>query len=421
MKEITESTSIREIDNFFLFDGDTELKILLKKTHEYQPIELVTIIHFLLTHIRDKKNLVLHTNISDEDANLIQTRFFDYYIIVCCLLFNKELKIVNARGHVIYTNDLFEKLINKLRSQEELYARDLNSRHIQEVKKRFFSSTDKSKNEEGLSFLVTCFDHLENSGLAKSNYLYHSNRTNGPRDISVWFERLFRFNDINISLSEIFYDLSTVISELVQNTHDWARTTFDNENFIKPNLRACSVNIFLEDKLSFDSSSYDHIHEYIKQVSNSEKAKLHSPNKQIQFEFTDQKRGICEISILDTGPGMASRWLKRAYSGIEKKEEVNAVISCFHKYFTSDASSKHQLRGRGLINVIGIIGRSGLIRVRTGHSLVQRNFLAKEVRNQELIEGKISFEIIEEGLSFVDGTTISILYPFVYTPNIAAE
>ena len=420
MKEINEHTPIRTIDNLFLFDEDKEIKLSLKKTHEYQPVELITITHFLLTHLQTRNNLTLHTNLSDEDANQIQKHFYDYYILVCCVLFKRNLVIKNLKGRILYTGDFYEKFISKLKSQEELYARDLSSNHIKEIKSRIFSPSNKSKNEEGLSFLIPCFDHLESSGLARSNYFYNSIKSKGPRDIAVWFERLFTFNDLKISLPHIFYDLSIVINELMQNTHDWARTTYDNENYISPNIRACSVNVFLENRLATDNS-YDHIHEYLKFIYESKKEDIYSPERQIKLEFTNEKVGICEISILDTGPGMARRWLQKDYNEIEKDEERLAVVECFNKYFTSDNTSRTQLRGRGLSNVIGIIGFSGLIRVRTGHTLLLRNFFRDKVKHQELQKGSIDFKLAEEGLPLISGTTISILYPFVYTSNVADE
>jgi hypothetical protein len=420
MKEITENTPIRTIDSMFLFDDDKELKISLKKTHEYQPIELITITHFLLTHLQTKDDLTLHINLSTEDTNNIQKNFFDYYIIVCCILYKKNLMIKNLKGQIIYTDDLYQILISKLKSQEELYARDLASNHIKELKSRFFSPKNKSKNEEGLSFLIPCFDHLQDYGLDRSNYFYNSIKPKGPRDIAVWFERLFTFNDLNISLPHIFYDLSIVINELIQNTHDWARTSFDNEEFISPNIRACSVNVFLENRLSIDNS-YDHIHEYLKLIRESKKEDIYSPDRQIKLEFTNEKVGICEISIIDTGPGMARRWLQKDYNEIDKNNEHLTVIECFNKYFTSDNTSRTQLRGRGLSNVIGIIGYSGLIRVRTGHTLLVRNFFREKVQKQELENGRINFKLAESGLPLVGGTTISILYPFVYTSNVAIE
>ena len=420
MKEINEKTEIRAIDNLFIDHDDRQIKLSLKKTHEYQPIELITITHFLLSQLQGKNNFILHTNLSDEDLNQIQKHFYDYYILVCCLLFKKNLVIRNAKGQTLYTDDLYNLFISKLKSQEELYARELTSNHVKEVRQRFFSSSNKTKNEEGLSFLIPCFDHLESSGLSRSNYFYNSIKSKGPRDIAVWFERLFTFNDLTISLPHIFYDLSIVINELIQNTHDWARTTFNDEHYISPNIRACTVNIFLENRLATDSS-YDHIHEYLKLIHESKKEEIYSPERQTKFEFTNEKVGICEISILDTGPGMARRWLQKDYNDIEKSKEHLAVIECFHKYFTSDNSSRTQLRGRGLSNVIGIIGFSGLIRVRTGHTLLLRNFFRDKVQQSELQRGGIDFNLAEGGLPLVSGTTISILYPFVYTSNVEGE
>lgn len=418
MKKIGENVTTREIENLFLDNEDKNLGLFLKKSHEYEPIELVTIIHFLLSHLQTRGSLELHTNIATEDADVIQRQFYDYYILVCCILFNRNVTVRNRNGHILYTEDLYSKFISKLKSQDELYVRELTSNHIRDLKQRFFSKSDRVKNDEGLTFLIPCFDHLNDVGLEKSAYFHNPIRPKGPRDISVWFERLFQFNNLVISLPQFFYDLSIVINELVQNTHDWARTTYDDREYIKPNIRACAVNIFLEHKLSFKNSSYDHIHEYIKQISEADKKDIYSPDRQIKFDFTNEKVGICEISIFDTGPGMSSRWLHKDISQISNEDEVASVIQCFHKYFTSDSTSRMQLRGRGLSNVIGIIGFNGLLRVRTGRVLIQRNFFKEKINNEELSKGTITFDLEQNDLPLIKGTTISVLYPFVYTNTV---
>jgi len=414
MKEINQQTTIRGIDNLFITTDDDTLKISLKKSHEYQPIELITIIHFLLTHLQSKSKFELLTNIKTEELELVQKQFYDYYILVCCLLFKRNLTIRNSENNFLYTEDLYKKIIEKLKSQDELYARELNSNHIKELKTRFFSKSNKLKNSEGLSFVIPCFDHLADISLDRSNYFHNSLRPKGPKDIAVWFERLFSFNDIKISLPHMFYDLSIVINELMQNTFDWARTTYDDEDFIKPNIRACAVNIFLQDKIKLKDSSYDYIQDYLKQIFTTEKSKIRSTNGEIELDLENEKIAICEISILDTGPGMARRWLKRDYNNISFEDEGIAVIECFHKYFTSDRSSRSQLRGRGLSNVINIIGRSGFIRVRTGHVLIQRNFFKNNIQQEELQNSNLVFDHTNNNLPKINGTTISILYPFIY-------
>jgi len=421
LKGINRESTIRDIDNLFLTDDNTKIELFLKKAHDYKPVEQTTILQFLLTHLQGEKQIEIYSNITLSDYSIIQKNIIDYYLLVCCILFRKNIALKNQGGDQIYTEDWFSIFVNRLKSQQELYLRELNSNHAKDLKNRIFSSRNKTKNEEGLSFMVPCFDHLQEHGLDKSSYFYNSIKAKSPLDISVWFERLFSFNDLKLSLPSIFYDLSVVINELMQNTHDWARSTYDGLNEISPSVRACSVNIFLESKLSHENSAYDYIQEYIKQIYTSKREDIFSPKRQIKFDFANEKVCICEISVLDTGPGMASRWLRKDYKDISNKEELAAIIECFHKYFTSDNSSRTRLRGRGLLNVISIIGYSGLIRVRTGRCLIQRNFFKEKIESAELQKGEIDFKIVDNNLPLVSGTSISILYPFVYTSNVTQE
>lgn len=416
-KTLTNSISVREIDNLFINLDDTNLKVELRRTHDYNPIEFVTTLHFLLTQINNRKDLDLITNIPESSFENLSKSIYDNYILVCCILYDPNLKLRGLSGNSILTLDIFHDFISKLKTQEDLFISEPTNKVAKNLKSRFFSPANKSKNDEGFSFLIPVFDHLESEGLHSSAYLQNRIRSKGPRDIEVWFERLFRFNDVEISQTQIYYDLSIVINELMQNTNDWARTTFDDESYIRPNLRACSINIFLKNKLNHENSSYDHIHFYIKEILEAKLEDLHLPNRQTKFDFTNEKVGICEISILDTGPGMARRWLKKDYKDISHEDEVKAVIECFHKYFTSDNSSRTRLRGRGLTNVIEIIGLTGLIRVRTGRSMLLRNCFHNKVQQGELTNGKIEFDIRDSNMPYINGTSISVLYPFVYTTN----
>jgi hypothetical protein len=204
----------------------------------------------------------------------------------------------------------------------------------------------------------------------------------------------------------------------MQNTSDWAKTSYDGENEILPNLRASLINIFLDEGLVKTDSGEDQVRFYLKNIYAAGLAKIKIPSKQIKL-FGDEvseneKIGVCEISVLDTGPGMARRWLNKDYKEFNRDEELLAVKSCFLKHLTSDVSGKRQLRGQGLCNVISVIGEIGLIRVRSGRVLLIRDFNERNLDRKEIESGDLEFSIEENNMHLVEGTTVSILYPFLY-------
>ena len=85
---------------------------------------------------------------------------------------------------------------------------------------------------------------------------------------------------------------------------------------------------------------------------------------------------------------------------------------------TSDDSSESDFRGKGLTRILKIIGKTGLIRVRTGRTSIIRNFVeppldvTREIKNKE-----ISFSPWDDsrnGYEIAEGTLITIIYPFTY-------
>ena len=186
----------------------------------------------------------------------------------------------------------------------------------------------------------------------------------------------------------------------------------DDEIIYSPNYRSCIVNAFLRDQLEEGFSAYEEsINGYLKDLTNTDLGTLGFPNLQANL-FDADELGVLEISVSDTGPGMARRILGKDYDDIDETEEIDAVINCFQKYLTSDKSGARQVRGRGLSKVVQLIGKTGLVRVRSGNVSLVRNFLNHPLSRTELKEG-IEFDE-RHYLNKVEGTCISILYPFKY-------
>ena len=420
--KINSNTTTRDLE---LNSGVSTIDYTLSESTSYQPGFLVSLIHFLISKLRSKPKFQLTIDIKDFEEKELTRRFYDFYQLVTVLLFDdSDDGRVKFKSNVSIDN-LRSLYREKLQIQEDLYAVEIGSRflenkrssQLEELRKTIFSPRSKSRLSKGFSFLIPCFDHLKE--FQKSDYLYSGNLIKNTTDIEQWVKRLFDFHKLRLDPSGMHTDtlthISIIVKELFHNTEDWAKTTFDNSQFYNPNLRTCYLSLYLEERLKKKGiGSIDAIDDYMKLVRKKNINDLQISNQQqIELFAEHYKISFFEISVFDTGPGMARRWLEKDYTDFDAKKENDAVLECFHKYVTSDISGLMTLRGQGLSRVIKIIGNIGFIRVHSGNVLLSRNFLSKNLRKKEVEDGLIEFN--EQRVNRVEGTCVTILYPIIYS------
>ncbi len=92
-----------------------------------------------------------------------------------------------------------------------------------------------------------------------------------------------------------------------------------------------------------------------------------------------QVERIVEITIFDTGPGMALRWLAdrqgyRRYEDFDEREELEAINACFEKHATTKAASAS---GLGLtMATMAMKGLNAFMTLRTGRTALYQDFSA---------------------------------------------
>lgn len=156
--------------------------------------------------------------------------------------------------------------------------------------------------------------------------------------------------------------IGEIIFELIENTHYWTQSNYSNRTFstgIRGLLfsshqgnKETLLNNCKDDKLLFD---------YLSNL--------------IDEDSTDNV--IAEISVFDSGSGLASKWLKKEVSDCSKEEIYEAVIDCLIKNNTSDNSSSYE-RGFGLHNIMKLLGdRKGYLKLRTNGVKLVRDFKKK--------------------------------------------
>jgi len=154
--------------------------------------------------------------------------------------------------------------------------------------------------------------------------------------------------------------LGELVFELLANTEEWGSVTADGSPLVK-SMRGLFVNIHLPriDTGIPCNESVDphHIKRYFSEFP----------------QFQKGKGALLELSIFDSGIGLAKQWLKADYSPeISISEEYAAVTNCFAKHATSSASST---RGNGLFYIMRLLTQArGYLRFRGGRLALFRDF-----------------------------------------------
>lgn len=88
---------------------------------------------------------------------------------------------------------------------------------------------------------------------------------------------------------------------------------------------------------------------------------------------------LLEVSVFDTGPGYAPRWLKKPLAEISRGEELQAITTCFAKHSTRKDNSA---AGMGLCTVVDILRRgNGFMRLRTGRQSLYADLATEKERS----------------------------------------
>lgn len=152
--------------------------------------------------------------------------------------------------------------------------------------------------------------------------------------------------------------IGSILYELFKNTHDWARSNI-NGSRIYPSIRG----ILFEYHRNTRQSTFYQMRKtpVICHYLASER-----------FHRVDEHLRFLEISLFDSGPGLAQRWTGREISSPNPKLEYKAVIECLTRHYST---SNELHRGIGLYKVMQMLTLvGGFLRIRTGHLSLQRDF-----------------------------------------------
>ncbi len=210
--------------------------------------------------------------------------------------------------------------------------------------------------------------------------------------------------------------LATIFAETFKNTHDHAREDIDGSD-LETSVRAIYARFYsMQDVIaSIPDDGVTQAERYVRSfVPRTVKPGVRVPD-------LPAVSGFLELSILDSGPGMAARWLRRPVHDLDPREQLEAVLQCFGKGRTTTTSPG---RGFGLWKVlISLIGLRGFISVRTNsiHAFRQFGHTAttgqeelpggQRVPKEQLYDWKRGLSTVPSGYPHVQGTVISFLLP----------
>ena len=166
--------------------------------------------------------------------------------------------------------------------------------------------------------------------------------------------------------SDVRGPLGAILHELFKNTHEWART---DENGV-PLLR--SVRGLLAQGHSWAEQEALEVADESPALATYLSAPgVRRPEKRWRF---------LELSLFDSGPGLARRWLAEFPKGAAvpgsptPQEEYRACMECFVRW---NSSTRAGHKGLGLHEVMQILSRLGaFFRVRSGRLSLFRDFVA---------------------------------------------
>lgn len=178
--------------------------------------------------------------------------------------------------------------------------------------------------------------------------------------------------------------LAIIVAETVKNTHDHARQEVDQSD-VEQSLRGLYARYYALDEIAL--------------LAEERKGERPSPALQFARNFLPETTppgvrrapkmavdGVLELSVFDSGPGMAAKWLRHGVDGVPIQNQLDAVLSCFAKGRTTTGT---QGRGYGLAKVLLKLKElHGFIGVRTNQLQVFRQFGSlAEIAHTELDDG----------------------------------
>jgi len=227
---------------------------------------------------------------------------------------------------------------------------------------------------------------------AKSEFLkplYATARPGGVRELSEFRVLLPRMLDHLGLRSGVLNDsnsayLSTLTHQLFLNADEHGAFEPNGERY-ELGIRGLAlrlVSIPSLQKVTEEAGDDTILKTYLlKQVYKGEKKQSAAADVDAGLKLHESPMKILEVSVFDTGPGLALRWLSdhgnaKSYADMTLDEEFDAVNTCFQKHSTS---SSQEFKGQGLSMALRSLKELGaLMTLRTGRLSLYQDFSRRD-------------------------------------------
>ncbi len=271
------------------------------------------------------------------------------------------------------------------------------------------SSGIEARRRGGLSIELCADGH---GALATPRSLYSvRDGTNSPRsssEFSDWalreFNQSFKSGAMRSARADLpgLADIGRAVAELFSNTHKWGRTEI-NGAWIRRSVRGIVTDAVRDATARFKEDEPEPIRVFLDGLQGRFKSSAAS--------------GAMEISVFDSGPGLAQHWLGRAISDAEDlTAERSAVLHCLQKWGTKGGAES---RGLGLHTVMANLSKAdvgGLLLIRTGRLALFRDLHRNPLQTVgdapvAVEEYKMSDLFHNKAAARVEGTLVSMIVP----------
>lgn len=380
LKEIAKLYSI--LDVFRRDDADVALKFPRSFVGGDFGV-LFSFLQFFSTWVRYPKSTTLHLPVEQNELG----KYLDEEFVYPCIALAWEKTILDVTGNS--ARQALKTLSQNYFQRMEFF--DLPSKAAVPI---YCFDHDKNKRGHSRVFYTTKQEFYSESAVAH-------NLTLAFKKIATLSLEVFRS-----SVAPVLDNLFAIIHELFGNTNDHARTSADGFN-LYPNIRALYLKFHKRpiQKLVSEYAYHEGLTAYF-----TSGFSLNSINELY----------LIELSVLDSGPGLARRYSKTAELNVPIADEVTVVKECLQVHKTSETGERHEVKGLGLDRVLQTLDGKGFLRIKSGKAEVFR-----DLKNSRYIEGASSSEIsltdwetnsptMFTSHPAVEGTLISIFYPLAF-------
>ncbi|HEY5744835.1 MAG TPA: hypothetical protein VIU12_02055 [Chryseolinea sp.] len=283
---------------------------------------------------------------------------------------------------------------------------------IRPLNREFFNNFWKNNTEQIIkndSVLFLFIDHIPNGLLP---ILYSNGKLRGESEFdnitdAIVDLALKKHGTLNKYIKQIQPSLNRILYESFDNTNNWA-TQSHTGKILSPSIRGIFAKFhelnrnqmnLLQDSLGFTT--------YLKELKIRNQERLGLINT------------FLEITIFDSGSGLAQVFSGKSNEFLSLEEEYDYVRKCLRKHNTSHtAVGTAYARGIGLHKIMSTLNDTGgFLKIRTGRMSLFRDFLNVKFfnpNNDKYNEALLDWDnnsSIPNIRPYADGTVISIVIP----------